>query len=111
MTRQLVRLRQLPSGDAFPVPLHLHQIGQGYWLWLEGEYYQILQQELRRALHGTPLVVSTVVNGWRPSYLPERQTYGQNIYQEQIAVLAPGCLETVIREVAQQLKAWQELSA
>ena len=106
MTRQLVRLRQLPQGEVFPLPLQLHQIGNGYWLWLEGEYYQILQTELRNAVKGTPLMVSTVVNGWRPSYLPERETYGRSIYQEQIAVLEPGCLEQVIAEVRQQLMTW-----
>lgn len=107
MNRQLTRLRQLPEGDHFPVPIHLHQIGDGYWLWLEGEYYQLLQKTLRERLGSTPLIVSTVVNGWRPSYLPDRDTYGKQIYQEQIAVLAPGCLEMIIDEVARQLDEWQ----
>jgi hypothetical protein len=33
-------------------------------------------------------------------------TYGKGIYQESIAVLAPGCLEQVIESVAAQIAQW-----
>ncbi len=108
MQRQLVRLGQLPLGKCFPLPVTLWQLGDGYWLMLEGEYYQALQCALRERFRQSPIVITTVVNGWRPAYLPTRETYGRGIYQEQVAVLAPGCLEAVIEAVALQLAAWQK---
>ena len=107
MQRQLVRIGRLPPGNSFPLTVTLWQLGDGYWLMLEGEYYQALQRTLRERFRQSPIVVATVVNGWRPAYLPTRETYGRGIYQEQVAVLAPGCLEMVIDEVASQLAAWQ----
>jgi hypothetical protein len=106
--RQLVRLGQLPRGPRFPLAVTLWQLGDGYWLMVEGEYYQALQRSLRDRFQSAPIIVGTVVNGWRPAYLPTRETYGRGIYQEQVAVLAPGCLETVIDAVASQLAKWHE---
>ena len=108
MTRQLMRVGQLPPGDHFPLPIRLWRLGDGYWLMLEGEYYHALQRALRERFPATPIVVATVVNGWRPAYLPTRETFGLGIYQEQVAVLAPGCLEAVIDAVAEQIAAWQK---
>ncbi|MEX2140880.1 MAG: neutral/alkaline non-lysosomal ceramidase N-terminal domain-containing protein [Pirellulales bacterium] len=111
MTRQLMRIGQLPPGSHFPLSVTLWRLGDGYWLMLEGEYYHALQRVLRERFPSTPLIVATVVNGWRPAYLPTRNTYGLGIYQEQVAVLAPGCLETVIEAVAEQIAAWQRDTA
>ncbi len=105
MHRQLVRLGQLPPGKSFPLTVTLWQLGDGYWLMLEGEYYQALQRTLRDRFRQSPIVIATVVNGWRPAYLPTREMYGRGIYQEQVAVLAPGCLETVIDAISSQLEA------
>ena len=66
----------------------LWQVGDGFWLAVEGEHYQILQRRLRECLAGTPVMVATVVNGSRTTYLTPRETYGKGIYQESIAVLA-----------------------
>jgi hypothetical protein len=52
-------------------------------------------------------VVATVVNGPRPTYLPPRETYGKGIYQEAVAVLAPGSLERLIETIGEQLHAWR----
>jgi hypothetical protein len=110
MTRQLMRVGQLPPGDHFPLTISLSRLGDGYWLTLEGEYYHALQRRLRQRFPETPIIIATVVNGWRPAYLPTRETYGLGIYQEQVAVLAPGCLEAVIEAVAQQIAAWQNFT-
>jgi hypothetical protein len=107
MTRQLMRIGQLPQGPNFPLPLTLWRLGDGYWLMLEGEYYHALQRALRERFRSAPVIVATVVNGWRPAYLPTRETYGLGIYQEQVAVLAPGCLEQVIEAVSNQIAAWE----
>jgi hypothetical protein len=107
MTRQLMRVGQLPAGSHFPLPVTLWRLGSGYWLMLEGEYYHALQRTLRERFPSPPIIVATVVNGWRPAYLPTRTTYGLGVYQEQVAVLAPGCLENVIDAVGEQIAAWE----
>ena len=43
----LLRLKNLPPGKSFPMPLALWQVGDGYWLTVEGEHYQYLARELR----------------------------------------------------------------
>jgi hypothetical protein len=107
MTRQATRLSGLPPGAHFPLPLTVMRLGDGYWVLLEGEYYQALQRALREQFPATPMLIATVVDGWRPAYLPTRETYGLGIYQEQVAVLAPGCLETITAAIAQQIASWQ----
>jgi hypothetical protein len=103
MTRQVMRVGQLPPGKRFPLPISLWRLGDGYWLMLEGEYYHALQRTLRERFPTTPIIVATVVNGWRPAYLPTRETYGLGIYQEHVAVLAPGSLEAVTEAVAEEI--------
>ena len=49
-------------------------------------------------------MVSPLVNGWDPAYLPPRDLYGQGIYQEQVALLAPGCLEALTEEMTKRLE-------
>jgi hypothetical protein len=104
LDRQLVRVRQLPPGPTFPLTVALWKLGGGFWVWLEGEYYQYLQTTLRARFPGMPIIVATVVDGWRPAYLPTRETYGRGIYQEQVAVLAPGCLEAVTEAIAARIE-------
>jgi hypothetical protein len=106
MTRRLVRLRGLPPGETFPLPVALWQVGEALWLAVEGEHYQLLQRSLRERFGGVPVVVMTLANGSRPAYLPPADAYGKGIYQESIAVLAPGCLERLIEEIGRQVGEW-----
>src|SRR5262249_28374176 len=106
MTRRLVRLRGLPPGETFPFPVALWQMGEALWLAVEGEHYQHLQRSLRERFPGVPIVVITLANGSRPAYLSPADAYGKGIYQESIAVLAPGCLERLIEEVGRQIEEW-----
>jgi hypothetical protein len=106
MTRWLTRIAALPPGKTFALPVTLWQMGDAVWLAVEGEHYQALQRELRQHFPKVPLMVMTIANGSRPAYLPPAEVYGKGIYQESIAVLAAGCLETVIAEVGQQLSTW-----
>ena len=46
-----------------------------------------------------------LANGSRPTYLPTAGAYGKGIYQESIAVLAPGSLEQLLEGVCKQLEA------
>src|SRR5262249_1955318 len=111
MTRWLSRIAVLPPGRSFPLPVTLWQTGDALWLAVEGEHYQLLQQSLRGRFPGVPLGVATLANGSRPPYLPTADTYGKGIYQESIAVLAPGCLEALIENIAGQITAWRTPSA
>jgi hypothetical protein len=106
--RWRTRVTDLPPGPVFPLPVTLWQVGDAVWLAVEGEHYQLLQQELRGRFRGTPLVVATLANGSRPAYLPAAGAYGKGIYQESIAVLASGCLERLIEAVAEELADWLE---
>lgn len=99
VTRQLVRLGSLPRGRMYPFSVQLWRIGDGLWVAVEAEHYQQLQVELRRRFPDTPIVVATLVNGALHTYLPPRDVYGTGIYQETIALLAPGCLERLIDEI------------
>ncbi len=105
LDRRLVRLAGI-SGEAFDLPLALWQIGPAVWLAVEGEPYSRLQTELRRRFPETPLVVSVLAGGGRPAYLPPRDLYDTGIYQETIAVLAPGALEGIIDAAARQIEGW-----
>jgi hypothetical protein len=106
MDRWLGRLKVLPPGKTFQLPVWLWQMGDAVWLGVEAEHYNILQRALREKRPNTPLMVMTLVNGSRVTYLPPAELYGKGIYQESIAILAPGSLERVIVEIGRQLDEW-----
>lgn len=99
-TRLLRRLETLPPGPAYPFPVTLMRMGNAWWLAVSGEPYNLLQTELRRRFPHTPVVVMTLSDGWGPSYLPPRDLYDKGVYQESVSALAPGCLETLIDQLA-----------
>ncbi len=107
--RLLVRLRAL-TGDHFDFPISVWQIGDAFWVAVEGEPYNRLQTALREEFAGVPIMLCELANGSRCTYLPTESTYGRGIYQEQNAVLAPGCLETITREIHAQIESWQKKS-
>ncbi len=104
LTRQLTRLDSLPAGAHFPFALNLWRMGDAFWVMVAGELYNLFQRELRQRFPGIPIIVATLTNGWRPGYLPTADTYGKGIYQESIAVAAPGSLEKLLRSVSQQIQ-------
>lgn len=95
MDRQLTRLAVLPEGPTYPLSILARRWGDVIWVSIEGEPYQSFQQTLRNRYPGTLIVVITLANGARCSYLPPISSWGRGIYQESIALLAPGCLELV----------------
>jgi hypothetical protein len=104
MTRQLARLRSLPSGKTLPLAVTVCQLGDSFWITLEGEHYNLLQRALRRRFKQQPVIIATLTNGWRPGYLPTAKTYGKGIYQESIAIVAPGSLELLIEAIGRQIE-------
>jgi hypothetical protein len=104
--RLIDKLSLLPPGPEYPLAVVLLQTGDAYWLALEAEHYNVLQRELRDRFPDVALVVMTLMDGGRVAYLPTAETYGKGLYQETIAVLAPGSLERLIEEVSEQLGAW-----
>jgi hypothetical protein len=102
-TRLIGRLAALPPGETYPLEVVLARLGGAVWLIVPGEHYSVFQCELRRRFPGLPIVVMTLGNGWGPSYLPPASIYGRGIYQESIALLAPGCLEHLIDDIAREL--------
>jgi len=104
--RRLGRLRTLPPGERFAMPISLLRVGDACWFSVEGEHYSLLQRALRERFPKAALVVMTLAGGSRPSYLPTEETYGRGIYQEQVALLEPGCLEQVIEAAADAIADW-----
>jgi hypothetical protein len=102
-TRLLARLAELPPGEAFPYQAALWRIGDAVWLAVQGEPYNLLQRALRQRFPNTPIVAAALAGQWGPAYLPPAELYGKGVYQESIAVLAPGCLEQVIEDTGREI--------
>jgi hypothetical protein len=103
MTRQLNRLRALPSGETYPFQVTIGCTGSVLWVLVPGELYHVIQTTLRSHFPDKAVVVTTLTNDWQPGYLPTAESYGEGIYQETIAVVAPGSLEKLIDAVATEL--------
>jgi hypothetical protein len=108
MTRQLTRIAQLQPGGSFAYRIVLWRVGDGFWLAVEGEPYNFLQQALREHFSGLPIVVMAIAGGSRPSYLPDAEAYEKDIYQQRVAMLEKGSLEAVIEACGEQIAAWLE---
>lgn len=104
LTRAITKWSAVPPGENYPYDVVLMKLGEAVWLTFEGEPYQLLQTELRRRFPNVPLMMAVIGDGWRSSYLPTKDSYGHEIYQETVAILAPGCLETLIEEVAKAVE-------
>jgi len=88
----------------FPLQVGPWRMGDALWLGEQGEFYSVLQTELRRCFPRAPIVIATNAADWGVSYLPPREIYGKGIYQETIAVVSPGGLEQVIESVAKRIE-------
>jgi hypothetical protein len=95
-TRRLVRVAQLPEAQSYPYRATLWRTGDAIWIALNGEHYNVLQTELRRRFPGYTLVIGTLANGSDVWYLPDADSYGKGLYQEDASILARGSLETLI---------------
>jgi hypothetical protein len=103
--RLLERLRPLPPGE-YPFSLNVWQMGDAFWVAIEGEPYHALQQKLNRRFPQTSVIIIELANGSRCSYLPTREAYGKPLYQVDVALLAAGCLEKITEALAAQIESW-----
>jgi hypothetical protein len=103
MTRQIARLSTLPPGKSFPLPVGLWRLGDALWVFTSGELYQVFQTTLRSRFPSHAVVIATVSDGWQPGYIPPASRDGYGIYQETIAAVGPGGLESLIESVAREL--------
>ena len=103
-TRRLIRFAPLPPGESYPYPLIAWRIGDAVWLALDGEHYNILQRTLRARFPHIPLIIGTIANGSTVWYLPEATSYGLGLYEEEVSVLAQGCLEAVIEAATNAIR-------
>ena len=79
-------------------------MGDALWLFVPGELYQTTQVTLRQRFPGHPIVVATLTGDWQPGYLPAASAYGHGIYQETIACVAKGALETLTEAIAREIE-------
>ncbi len=105
MNRQLARLDSLPGGKSYPFPVGIWRLGDSLWVFTAGEQYQTFQTTLRERFPNLAVMVSTITDDWQPGYLPPASSYGYGIYQEVIAAVGPGALETLIETVAREATA------
>ena len=101
--RSLGRLSGMPAGDTYPLHTATWRMGDAIWIAVQGEPYSLLQRRIRERFPDHPIIVTTIANGWGPSYLPSRELYGKGIYQEGIAWLAAGSLEALIDELSSRI--------
>jgi hypothetical protein len=109
---RIERLRRLqrmveaqPASGRVDYDIRLWRLGEAVIVMVGGEPYQQLSVNLRRRFPNTALVVVELCN--RPhSYLLPRDRYGIGLYQEEVCVLAPGCLEAVEEAIVRALSDW-----
>lgn len=102
--RALERRRALPEGDQFPYRVSLIRIGDAVWVSVQGEPYSALQTELRRRFPHLIILVASISGSWNTAYLPPKDAWGDGRYQEKVAILQPGCLETVIDRLTELIE-------
>ena len=95
-TRRLVRVKHLPESRTFNYNTRVICVGDVIWILLNGEHYNVLQRELRERFPHRTLVIGTLANGSDVWYLPDEDSYGKGLYQEEASVLARGSLEKLI---------------
>lgn len=105
LRRALDRAAATGGAAAAEYVVLLWRLGEGVLVMVGGEPYQQLQVNLRRRFPDTAVLVVELCNQAH-SYLLARDAYGVGHYQDEVAVLAPGCLEAVEAAAARVLIAW-----
>jgi len=111
MTRRLVRVAHLDDAESYPYPIRLWKMGDAVWVALDGEHYNVLQRNLRQRFAGIPLIIGTLANGSDVWYLPDKDSYGKGLYQEDASILDKGSLEKLEAALVQQIEKLLEVDA
>ncbi len=106
--RQLEVLNSVPAG-VLPYPIRLWRLGDAIWVAVDGEPYSALQSELNRRFPEIPLIIMPLSDGAMAGYLPTADACDKPIYQAEIAILAAGCLETVIDAIAERIESLSQV--
>ena len=101
--RELARRRALPSGETYPYQSAIWRMGEAVWVCVQGEPYSLLQTELRRRFPDVAIVICSLGFCWGVAYLPPQELYGRGLYQESVAIVAPGSLELAIDQIAHRI--------
>lgn len=105
--RTLERIRPLPAGDTYPFAVELMQLGDAFWVFVEGEPYYDVQRDLQNRFPDATIVVNTLSNAARSGYLPSRTAYDKpTLYQVNVAMVAAGSLERVTDAIAERVESW-----
>jgi hypothetical protein len=98
------RIKYLPDSGTFPMQCTIWRLGDAVWATCGGEPYNLLQTTLRARFPNQTLLISPISTDCLSiAYLLPRDRYGKGLYQEEPSSLAPGCLETLIEVVAEQI--------
>tara|TARA_Y100000758_G_C15944387_1_gene383559 strand:- start:505 stop:825 length:321 start_codon:yes stop_codon:yes gene_type:complete len=102
----LRKVQAIPAGTTtVDVTVWVWRMGECVLVMLGGEPYQQLQRNLRRRFPQTRLLLIELCNQSQ-SYMLPRERYGIGLYQEEVATLAPGCLEALEEAICERLQAW-----
>lgn len=93
LQRKLTRFRGLVASECFHYRLRAWRIGEVCLFAFNGEMYNMLQLDLRAAFPSLALMVGTIADGSSCWYLPNRESYGKGLYQEDVSIIASGGLE------------------
>ena len=104
MTRRLTRVEHLDDGTHFSYEFRVWKMGDVVWVALNGEHYNHLQRDLRNRFPDTPIVIATLANGSSVWYLPDSESYGKGLYQEDASILAKGSLEALREKVIEAVE-------
>ncbi|MEO8764178.1 MAG: neutral/alkaline non-lysosomal ceramidase N-terminal domain-containing protein [Ginsengibacter sp.] len=109
MKERLLRKRgvriAVGNGEVSQMPLWVWQLGDSFLVGQPNEAYSQFQEQLRSQLAPKAVAVMNLVNGG-VGYLPPRELYGKEIYQEWQTPFAAGSLELLIQvatETAREL--------
>ncbi len=107
--RLLDRIRPLPQEDTYPFRIDAWQIGDAFWVAVEGEPYFDLQEKLTSRFSDQTIIVIPLANGSRCSYLPTAEAFDKPLYQVDVALLAASSLELVTNAIETQIAGWLEV--
>jgi neutral/alkaline ceramidase-like enzyme len=105
LERRLMVRRDVGGGKSRKVRTTLLQIGDAFLVGAPAEPYCAFQQQIRARFPGHAVMVLNIVNG-NVGYLAPAETYDKpGLYQIKISLFRPGCMEQVVEDTSNSIKA------